>query len=70
MVSATQQTERIRTRKARRGGTTNKRARRAHGTPAFPIQPEGYDTTAADAKPVAAKPAAAPAAAPAAKPKK
>jgi hypothetical protein len=52
MVSSTQQTFRIRRRKARTAGTQNKRYNRAHGTPAFPIQPEGYDPKAADAKPV------------------
>jgi hypothetical protein len=55
MVSATQQTERIRRRKARRAGTVRKRHERAHGTPKFPIQPEGYDTSAADARPQAAE---------------
>jgi hypothetical protein len=50
MVSATQQSSRIRSRKARRAGSRRKRFERAHGTPAFPIQPEGYDTKAADAK--------------------
>jgi hypothetical protein len=51
MVSATQQSERIRRRKSRTSGTRRKRHERAHGTPAFPIQPEGYDAKAADAKP-------------------
>ena len=54
MVSATQQTQRIRNRKARRSGTKTKRFGRANGTPAFPIQPEGYDPKAADAKPAPA----------------
>jgi hypothetical protein len=54
MVSATQQTERIRARKARRAGTRRKRLERAHGTPAFPIHPEGYDPKSADARPTAA----------------
>ncbi len=52
MVSATQQSSRIRRRKARTCGTRRKRYERAHGTPAFPLQPEGYDPKAADAKPV------------------
>ena len=56
MVSATQQSSRIRRRKARTCGTKGKRYNRAHGTPAFPVHPEGYSATAADAKPVA-KPA-------------
>jgi len=51
MVSSTQQFSRIRKRKARRAGIRRKRDMRAHGTPAFPIQPEGYDLKAADAKP-------------------
>jgi len=54
MVSATQQTQRIRRRKARTAGTRRKRAERAHGTPKFPIQPEGYDPKAPDAAPQAA----------------
>jgi hypothetical protein len=55
MVSSTQQYSRIRKRKARRNGTKTRRFNRAHGTPAFPIQPEGYDQKAADAKPVEKK---------------
>ena len=55
MVSATQQTQRIRRRKARTAGTVRKRDARAHGTPAFPVHPTGYDVAAADAKPVAKK---------------
>jgi hypothetical protein len=50
MVSATQQSSRIRKRKARTAGTRRKRAERAHGTPAFAIHPEGYDLKAPDAK--------------------
>jgi hypothetical protein len=64
MVSATQQTQRIRGRKARRAGSRRKRTERANGTPAFAIHPEGYSKTAADARrePKAAetKPAKAP----------
>jgi hypothetical protein len=64
MVSCTQQTQRIRARKARRDGSKSKRFARAHGTPTFAVHPEGYDPKAADAKPievksVEAKPAAA-----------
>ena len=51
MVSATQQSFRIRRRKARTAGTRRKRYERSHGTPAFPIQPEGYNAQAPDAKP-------------------
>ena len=54
MVSSTQQFSRIRKRKARRAGIDRKRYERAHGTPAFPIHQAGYDTKAADAKPVKA----------------
>ena len=50
MVSATQQTQRIRQRKARSAGSRRKRNDRAHGTPPFPIHPKGYDPSAADAK--------------------
>ena len=60
MVSATQQSSRIRARKARKNGSMSKRENRANGTPKFPIQPEGYDASAPDAK----KPAVAPAPAP------
>ena len=50
MVSATQQTQRIRQRKARRAGAVRKRGFRAQGTPKFPLQPAGYDPNAADAR--------------------
>lgn len=40
MVSSTQQTRRIRRRKRATLGKVNKRKRRAHGTPPFPIHPE------------------------------
>jgi hypothetical protein len=56
MVSATQQTFRIRRRKARTAGKVRKRHERANGTPAFPIHPAGYDPKAADAKPQPATP--------------
>ena len=58
MVSATQQSFRIRRHKARTAGTRRKRDERAHGTPKFPIHQEGYNAQAADAAPatgVAAK---------------
>ena len=55
MVSATQQTFRIRRRKARTAGTRRKRDERAHGTPAFAIHPEGYDAKAPDARAEAKK---------------
>jgi hypothetical protein len=51
MVSSTQQYSRIRKRKATTNGKRNKRERRAMGTPAFAIHPEGYSPKAADAKP-------------------
>lgn len=50
MVSATQQSSRIRRRKQTTNGKANKRERRGLGTPAFAVHPEGYDTNAADAK--------------------
>ena len=55
MVSATQQSQRIRARKARTAGKRRKRDERAHGTPKFPIHPEGYNPQAADAAPAAKK---------------
>ena len=62
MVSATQQSSRIRARKARKNGSMSKRENRASGTPKFPLQPDGYDLSAPDAKkPAAAAPAPAPA---------
>jgi hypothetical protein len=60
MVSSSQQHERIRKRKATTNGKANKRERRALGTPAFSIHPEGYDVNAPDAKKPVAKKAAAP----------
>lgn len=54
MVSATQQTQRIRQRKSRTAGTARKRHERAHGTPAFPIHQAGYSPQAPDAAPKAA----------------
>ncbi len=50
MVSATQQTSRIRARKAKKNGSATKRQNRKSGTPPFPVHPAGYDATAADAK--------------------
>jgi hypothetical protein len=55
MVSSTQQSSRVRRRKATTNGKANKRERRKAATPAFPIHLEG----APAAKPAAAKPAAA-----------
>lgn len=54
MVSATQQTQTIRKRKARSAGMKRKRSERAQGTPAFAIHPAGYDQNAPDAKPAVA----------------
>ena len=60
MVSATQQSSRIRKRKARRAGARRKRAAQAHGTPAFAIHPTGYNPNAADSpRPKAAAPSKA-----------
>lgn len=50
MVSATQQSSRIRRRKQSTNGKWGKRARRRLSTPVFPVHPEGYDKSAADAK--------------------
>jgi len=50
MVSNTQQSSRIRARHHKRCGQKRKRFVRAHGTPTFPVHPEGYDPNAADAK--------------------
>jgi hypothetical protein len=43
MVSATQQSSRIRRRKSSTNGKANKRVRRANGTPKFPIHIEGTE---------------------------
>jgi hypothetical protein len=51
MVSSTRQTERRRHIKHRKLGRDNAKARVRAGTPRFPIQPEGYDPNAPDAKP-------------------
>jgi hypothetical protein len=58
MVSSTKQTETMRKRRHKNMGKARKRIGRAHGTPAFPIQPEGYDPNAADAPSKAKAPAA------------
>jgi hypothetical protein len=55
MVSATQQTSRIRARKAKRNGADTKRQNRKVGTPKFAVHPAGYDPNAPDAKPAAKK---------------
>ncbi len=60
MVSSTQQTSRIRRRKAARAGARRKRNERAHGTPPFAIQPEGYDAKAPDARPSGEQASASP----------
>lgn len=51
MVSNTKQTETMRARRHKSGGKRRKRMMARKGTPAFPIQPPGYDPTAPDAKP-------------------
>jgi hypothetical protein len=51
MVSNTQQTERVRARRHKNMGRRRKRLMAKRSTPAFPIQPEGYDPKAPDAKP-------------------
>ena len=49
MVSPTQQTMSIRRRKQTTNGKWNKKTNRAV-TPKFPVHPEGYDPSAADAR--------------------
>ncbi len=51
MVSNTGQTKKIRANRLRKAGRKRKRMMTKAGTPTFPIHPEGYDPTAADAKP-------------------
>jgi hypothetical protein len=51
MVSNTQQTDRRRYNRDRRLAKARKRTSVRKGTQSFPIHPEGYDPTAADAKP-------------------
>lgn len=50
MVSSTRQTERRRAMNKSRNGRANKKARVRAGTPAFPVHPEGYSSSAPDAK--------------------
>jgi hypothetical protein len=50
MVSSTRQTERRRAMNKSRAGRDNKKARVRAGTPAFPVHPAGYSTSAPDAK--------------------
>jgi hypothetical protein len=52
MVSNTQKTFRIRARRLKNQGKRRKRRAHLHSTPAFPVQPAGYDPNAPDAKPV------------------
>jgi hypothetical protein len=56
MVSVTKQTMTIRARHIKTAGKRRKRYARTHGTPAFPVHPEGYDPNAPDAKPPQAEP--------------
>jgi hypothetical protein len=50
MVSNTCQSDRRRALRQRTAGKRKAKARVRLGTPAFPIQPEGYNLNAADAK--------------------
>ena len=50
MVSCTQQTETVRRRKERKRAKRHPMALKRRMTPVFPIQPEGYDFNAPDAK--------------------
>ena len=51
MVSNTKQTKTVRRRHVKNSGKVRKRLLRRSGTPAFPVQPVGYDPKAPDAKP-------------------
>ena len=55
MVSATLQFSHMRKRKMTTNGKRNKRERRAEGTMAFAVHPEGYDAKAPDARKLAPK---------------
>lgn len=48
MVSSTAQSERRRRNKHKKMGRKNRKQQ--EGTPVFPVQPEGYDLNAPDAK--------------------
>lgn len=50
MVSSTKHTMRRRAINLSRANRAEKRARAKAGTPKFPVQPEGYDLNAPDAK--------------------
>jgi hypothetical protein len=50
MVSSTKQSERRRAIRHKNAGRLKKKARHQQGTPPFPVQPEGYDPKAPDAK--------------------
>jgi hypothetical protein len=54
MVSRTQKTKRRRYNRDRELARSRKRKANQAGTPAFPIHPEGYNPSAADAKPAQA----------------
>ncbi len=53
MVSRTGKTTAVRAARTKNQGRKRKRLMTKRGTPTFPIQPEGYDPKAADAKPTA-----------------
>jgi hypothetical protein len=53
MVSNTKRTTTIRARRHKQMNRKRKRLMVKHGTPSFPVHPEGYDPNAADAKPKA-----------------
>ncbi len=50
MVSSTRQTERRRNIRSRSAGRLRKRGEAQGSTPKFPVHPQGYNATAADAK--------------------
>ncbi|MEM1033233.1 MAG: hypothetical protein AAGN82_23035 [Myxococcota bacterium] len=51
MVSNTKQTWNRRIARHKKMGAARKRLMRRGGTPTFPVHPEGYDSSAPDAKP-------------------
>ncbi len=53
MVSLTRQTTTRREKRHQSMGKKRKKGLAASGTPAFPVHPDGYDASAADAKPAA-----------------
>lgn len=55
MVSYTGKTKTRREIRAKSAGRITRISKAKHGTPSFPIHPEGYDPKAPDAKPAASE---------------